>query len=151
MAAISQTADVCSYEYVQVTDYYRRDEPYLLFPFNGHSRCIVQFRVHDLEDHILTLRHCVTTSKGKVDITLNGTKLDPTWGIAYPVMANFQNEDIMLPCASLKVAPEQNELEIKVTEDSEGVYWLSDVFLPARKASSPKPEEDEPVDATSEN
>ncbi|KJA23814.1 hypothetical protein HYPSUDRAFT_39295 [Hypholoma sublateritium FD-334 SS-4] len=135
-SAVAAKQDICFYGNAVVADYYRKGYPYLLFRDNGASTCIVLFYIREKRDHILTLRHCVTTSNGNVDITLNKHPLESTWGQSQAVKLNFANEDIHLPEAYLMDVGQSNVLTIVLADDSEGVYWLSDVFLPVQPVLS---------------
>ena len=73
---------------------------------------------------------------------LNDHALECTWGLSREVKDGFEDEDILLPEAYLKEAEQSNILQIVLRNDSAGVYWLSNVFLPARpnvKSETPEP------------
>ena len=93
---------------------------------------LVLFYTHGKRDHILTLRHCMTTSNAKVEISLNNHPLEGNWGESQAVRHNFANEDIQLPEAYLMDVAQPNVLTIVLAEDSPGAYWISDVFLPVQ-------------------
>lgn len=133
---VSAGQDICLYGQVVVTDHYRKGQPYLLCPAAGAVVCVVIFHVLESRDYIITLRHCMTTESAEVNITLNDRDLECTWGLSQAVKFNFLNEDIQLPEEYLKLG-EHNVLMIKMSEESKGVYWLSDVFLPAKPAITP--------------
>ncbi|KJA23828.1 hypothetical protein HYPSUDRAFT_39336 [Hypholoma sublateritium FD-334 SS-4] len=126
--AVAAKQDTCLYENVFVTDYRRKGRPYLLFKVTGSSRCTVTFHTRKKRDHIIRLRHCMTTINGKVDIKLNSQSLERTWGTSQAVKLNFADEDVELPAAYLNV---EKPVELTISL-AEGVYGLSDVFLPIR-------------------
>ena len=68
------------------------------------------------------------------DISLNDHQLKRTCGLSDEVKDNFENEDIFLPKEFLKDDNQPNIVQVILEYDSEGVYWLSDVFLPVRPA-----------------
>ncbi len=71
-------------------------------------------------------------SNGKVDIYLNSHALESTWGRSQAVRFGFTNEAIHLPEAYLQDVGQPNILNIVLAEDSEGLYWFSNVFLPVQ-------------------
>ena len=131
-SVVAANQDVCFYGDAYATDHYRKGHPYLLFRGGGGVCCIVLFYTHGKRDHILTLRHCMTTSNAKVEISLNNHPLEGNWGESQAVRHNFANEDIQLPEAYLMDVAQPNVLTIVLAEDSPGAYWISDVFLPVQ-------------------
>lgn len=142
LAALEAKEDVCVYGDGVVTDLFRKGSPYLLFRELGSTVCTVYFHVLEKRDHVITLRHCMTTENGRVDILLNDHALECTWGLSREVKDGFEDEDIFIPEAYLKEDEQSNILRIVLRNDSAGVYWLSNVFLPARpnvKSETPEP------------
>ncbi len=131
-SVVAANQDVCFYGDAYATDHYRKGQPYLLFRGSGGVCCIVLFYTHGKCDHILTLRHCMTTSNAKVEMSLNNHPLEGNWGQSQAVRHNFANEDIHLPEAYLMDVGQPNVLTIVLAEDSPGAYWVSDVFLPVQ-------------------
>ncbi|KAF5321009.1 hypothetical protein D9619_000537 [Psilocybe cf. subviscida] len=131
-AAVGMHRDMFLYRRLFVTDQYRSGRPYLLFGIRGASFCVVYFYIQTRCDHTVTLRHCVTTNSGKVNLKLNGHELTGSWGQTQAVQHNFANEDIHLPNDHLRDVGEHNMLEIILDNESVGPYWLSDVFLPVQ-------------------
>lgn len=121
--------DTCLYTNLVVSNHERTGKPYLLFAIPGASSCNVYFYIQVGCDHTITLRHCVTTRGSKLIIKLNGYELNGTWGQTRAVQSDFTNEDIHLPKDYLGDLRQPNVLEI-ILDD--GVYWLSDIFLPVR-------------------
>ncbi len=142
MAALEAKQDVCFYGHGSVTDLYRKGNPYLLFRYPGSIVCVVYFHIFEKRDHFITLRHCMTTGRARLDISLNGHALECTWGTSQEVIDNFENEDIFLPEAYLKDVEEPNSLQLVLPNDNTGAYWLSNVFLPAQpvvRSETPEP------------
>ncbi len=142
VAALEAMQDVCFYGIGSVTDTYRKGNPYLLFRSPGSIVCIVYFHVFEKRDHFITLQHCMTTGRARVDISLNGHALERTWGTSQEVIDNFENEDIFLPEAYLKDAEEPNTLRVVLAYNSPGAYWLSNVLLPVQsvvRSETPEP------------
>lgn len=124
--ATSQGRSSCRYEDVTMTDYYRKGRPYLLLQDSGCSRCTIKFRIVEKRDLHITLRHCFTTSVGKIEIAINDHTLEQTWGKA---LDDFLNEDVLLPRDHLKAPPDWNILTITLAPESTAVYWLSDIYI----------------------
>jgi hypothetical protein len=117
---------IVKYKFVQVTNYYRRGNPYLLFGYPGVSECVAFFSATSTEKLKLKLEHCCTTAIGKVDITVNGVRLADK-NSKFPIH-NFGITEIPIDSKLLKItSDEDNELCIILQKGSLGVYWLSEI------------------------
>ena len=88
---------------------------------------VLKFNVegHISPDVVLMLNHCNTNCHGIIDLVLNDEPLitgykDTRWD-------NFGEQNFNLPSDMLREG--ENELQIVLNEESEGVYWLSDLRL----------------------
>lgn len=115
---------------VEMTDYYRGGDSYLLFKKPGASSVTLQFMLPPAYRNVsggilvLTLNHCRTSGNGIIDMSLNGQSFmagyrdAPFWG--------FGLQDFQLPYSRLNVNG-INTFTVTLSGSSPGVYWLSDV------------------------
>ena len=116
------------FTHVMTTDCYRRGRPYKLFSFRGTSQVRITF---DLPENVkkptrlhLTLREggwC-----GMMDIFLNDTVWIKKHGWGH---GNFQTGKITLEVNRDRLRPKNNSITMKLREDAEMVYWLSDAII----------------------
>ncbi|KAK3093665.1 hypothetical protein FSP39_018653 [Pinctada imbricata] len=71
------------------------------------------------------LNHCRTNCHGKIDIIVNDVAL--VQGFQEARWDNFGEQNFNIPSDCLK--PGENELIIRLSKGSQGVYWLSDLRL----------------------
>ena len=112
---------------VITTDHYRRGRPYKLFRFPGTSQVRITF---DLPENVKkpTRLHLTLTDggwSGKMDIFLN----DTLWIERHHVGPNWQAHEITLEVNRERLRRENNSITMKLREDAEMVYWLSDAII----------------------
>ena len=114
---------------VITTDHYRRGRPYKLFRFPGTSQVRITF---DLPENVKkpTRLHLTLTEgcwSGMMDIFLNDTLWIEKHQIADS--SNFQTSEITLEVDRERLHPKNNSITMKLREDAEMVYWLSDAVI----------------------
>ena len=120
--------DNVKFTHAITTDYYRRGRPYKLFNSNGRSQVRITF---DLPENVKkpTRLHMTVTEccwRGMMDIFLN----DTLWIEKHNnVGSNFQTREITLEVDRKRLRPRNNSITMKLREDAEFVYWLSDAII----------------------
>ena len=114
---------------VITTDHYRRGRPYKLFSFRGTSQMRITF---DLPKNVKkpTHLHLSLTEgcwSGMMDIFLNGTLWIEKHQI--PRTSNFRTDEITLEVNRERLRPKNNSITMKLREDAEMGYWLSDAVI----------------------
>lgn len=113
---------------VLTTDYYRRGRSYKLFCHNGESELQITF---DLPENVKKPKclHLTVTEGcwgGMMDIFLN----DRLWIAKLEAVGpNFQVHEITLEVDRDWLRPNGNIITMKLREDAEMVYWLSDATI----------------------
>ena len=116
------------FSHVRTTDLFRPGRPYKLFVFNGESQVRITF---DLPEHVRkpTRLHLTLTEgcwSGMMDIFLN----DTLWIEKHQnVGPNWQTHEITLEVDRERLRRENNSITMKLREDAEMVYWLSDAVI----------------------
>lgn len=114
---------------VMTTDYYRSGRPYKLFKFRGQSKVQITF---DLPENVkkptrlhLTLTECCWS--GMMDIFLN----DTLWIEKHHSdnHDNFKTQEVTLEVDTGRLKPKNNTISMRLRDDAEMVYWLSDAII----------------------
>lgn len=114
---------------VMTTDYYRSGRPYKLFKFRGQSKVQITF---DLPENVkkpirlhLTLTECCWS--GMMDIFLN----DTLWIEKHHSdnHENFKTQEVTLEVDTGRLKPKNNTISMRLRDDAEMVYWLSDAII----------------------
>jgi len=123
-----------TYHNVDVTDDYRKGNPYLLFNKQSSSCTIEIFTpksFYELSKGMLTisLNHCRTSGNGIINMTINGKTYRSRYADA--PQSNFGIQNFEIPFSSLNLDGQPNKFEISLytSESKYGYYWLSDVQL----------------------
>ena len=121
--------DNVEFTHVMTTDYYRRGRPYKLFNLCGASQVRITF---DLPENVkkptrlhVTVVECCWS--GMMDIFLN----DTLWIEGHQSLGsdNFKTQEITLEVDRERLRPRNNSITMKLREDAEMVYWLSDAII----------------------
>ena len=115
------------FTHVMTTDCYRRGRPYKLFNFRGTSQVRITF---DLPENVKKPTRLHLTLRdggwgGMMDIFLN----DTLWIEKYRVGNNFHTKETTLELDRERLRPKNNSITMKLREDAEMVYWLSDAII----------------------
>lgn len=114
---------------VITTDHYRRGRPYKLFRYRGNSQVRITF---DLPENVKkpTCLHLTTTDccgDGMMDIFLNDAlRIEKLQGVGHN---NFKSNEITLEVGRERLHPKNNTITMKLRDDAEVVYWLSDAVI----------------------
>ena len=118
---------------VMTTDHYRRGRPYKLFRFRGTSQVRITF---DLPENVKkpTRLHLTVTEgcwSGMMDIFRDIFLNDTLWIEKHQIAdsSNFQTSEITLEVDRERLHPKNNSITMKLREDAEMVYWLSDAVI----------------------
>ena len=116
------------FTHVMTTDCYRRGRPYKLFRFRGTSQVRITFDLPE-NDKKPTRLHLTLTEgcwSGMMDIFLN----DTLWIERHQsVGPNWQSHEVTLEVNRERLRPKNNSITMKLREDAEMVYWLSDAII----------------------
>ncbi|KAF9475972.1 hypothetical protein BDN70DRAFT_883067, partial [Pholiota conissans] len=121
---------ICEYENIKISDYFRRNRPYVLFDDPKHSKCNVKFYVDKKVDHTLVLTHAFTALDAEIDIKVNGRSLTRTKGSRSRAVNEFYEDRITIPGSRLLAHRALNFLVIKLSDRFEPAnYFLGDIIL----------------------
>jgi hypothetical protein len=130
LLAKTGTQMICEYENIEITDYFRRNRPYILLEHSRHAKCTVKFYIEEEADYTLTLKHAFTSLAAEIDINLNKRRLAKSKGSRFPTINDFYDEQISIPQNRIHLRPTLNILTIQLTYGLEPYdYFLSDITL----------------------
>ena len=118
-----------TFEKVAITDLYRNHIPYRLFLCPGSSSGAIKFHIKDCNASIgwlkVILYHCRTNADAIINIYVN---LAPLLLNHSPIPWNdFGFEQFIIPRKLIVTG--QNTVNIQLSKDSPGVYWLSSAII----------------------